>query len=89
MIEEDSRYMRNALGTRMTTYWLPDTREYLAALLKYFGTQRYSLCTYSMQNLQGRLRRPEGFKLHTSLSLSPTGSTVRDMGQGYLHCPYI
>jgi hypothetical protein len=33
MLEEDSRYLRNALGTRTTTYWLPNIWEYLAALL--------------------------------------------------------
>jgi hypothetical protein len=34
MLEEDSRYPRNALGTRTATYWLPNTWEYLLALLK-------------------------------------------------------
>ena len=33
MLEEDSRYLRNALGTLMATYWLPNTCEYLIALL--------------------------------------------------------
>ena len=32
-LEEDSRYMRNALGSRTATYWLPNTWEYLIALL--------------------------------------------------------
>jgi hypothetical protein len=56
---------------------------------QYFGTRRCSLRTHSTQNLQGRLWRPEGLKLHASLLLSPTGATVRDMGQEYLHRPYI
>ena len=34
MLEEDSRYLRNALGTRMATYWLPNSWEYLSALLR-------------------------------------------------------
>jgi hypothetical protein len=34
MLEEDSRYPRNALGTQTATYWLPNTWEYLIALLK-------------------------------------------------------
>ena len=34
MLEEDSCYPRNALGTRMATYWLPNAWEYLAALLE-------------------------------------------------------
>jgi hypothetical protein len=34
MLEEDSRYLRNALGTRTTTYWLPNAWEYLVALLE-------------------------------------------------------
>ena len=34
MLEEDSRYPRNALGTRTTTYWLSNTWEYLSALLR-------------------------------------------------------
>jgi len=34
MLEEDSRYPRNALGTQTATYWLLNTWEYLAALLK-------------------------------------------------------
>jgi hypothetical protein len=54
-----------------------------------FGSWRCSLCTHSTQNLQGRLRRPEGLKLCASLSLSSTGATVRNIGQGYLHRPYI
>jgi hypothetical protein len=33
MLEEDSRYPKNALGTRTATYWLPKTWEYLLALL--------------------------------------------------------
>jgi hypothetical protein len=33
MLEEDSRYLRNALGTQTATYWLPNTWEYLIALL--------------------------------------------------------
>ena len=33
MLEEDSRYSRNALGTQTATYWLPNTWEYLIALL--------------------------------------------------------
>jgi hypothetical protein len=33
IFEEDSRYPRNALDTRTTTYWLPNTWEYLIALL--------------------------------------------------------
>ena len=33
MLEEDSRYPKNALGTRMATYWLPNTWEYHATLL--------------------------------------------------------
>ena len=45
MLEEDSRYSRNALGTRTTTYWLPDTREYLIALFKCLSYQRM-LTTY-------------------------------------------
>jgi hypothetical protein len=54
-----------------------------------FGIQRCSLCTHNTQDLQGRQRCPEGFELHASLSLSPTGATVGDMGQEYLHRPYI
>ena len=34
MLEEDSRYPRNALGTRVATYWLPNTWEYPSALLE-------------------------------------------------------
>jgi hypothetical protein len=34
MLEEDSRYPRNALGTRTATYWLPYAWKYLAALLE-------------------------------------------------------
>ena len=34
MLEEDSPYPRNALGTRTATYWLPNTWEYLVALLR-------------------------------------------------------
>jgi hypothetical protein len=34
MLEEDSRYPRNALGTRIATYLLPNTWEYLLALLE-------------------------------------------------------
>jgi hypothetical protein len=49
---------------------------------QYFGTRRCSLCTHSTQNLQGWLRCPKGLKLCASLSLSPTGATVRDIGQG-------
>jgi len=33
MLEEDSRYPRNALGTRTATYWLSNTWKYLAVLL--------------------------------------------------------
>ena len=33
MLEEDCCYPRNALGTRTATYWLPNTWEYLVALL--------------------------------------------------------
>jgi hypothetical protein len=33
MLEEDSRYPRNALGTQTVTDWLPNTWEYLLALL--------------------------------------------------------
>lgn len=55
MLEEDYRYPRNALGTRTTTCWLPDTQEYLIALFKCLGTRGCSLQAYSVQNLQGRL----------------------------------
>ena len=34
MLEEDSCNLRNTLGTRTTTYWLPNTWEYLLALLE-------------------------------------------------------
>ena len=34
ILEEDSRYLRNDLGTRTTTYWLPNTWESQAALLE-------------------------------------------------------
>jgi hypothetical protein len=34
MLEEDSCYPRNVLGTRMATYWLPNTWEYLSILLR-------------------------------------------------------
>jgi hypothetical protein len=34
MLEEDSSYPRNALGTRTAIYWLPDPWEYLIALLE-------------------------------------------------------
>jgi len=34
ILEEDSCYPRNALGTRTTTYWLPNTWESQAALLE-------------------------------------------------------
>jgi hypothetical protein len=34
MLEEDSHNLRNALGTRTTTYWLPNTWEYPRALLR-------------------------------------------------------
>ena len=34
MLEEDSRYPRNALGTRTATYWLLNTCEYPSALLR-------------------------------------------------------
>ena len=34
MLEEDSRYLRNAFGTQTATYWLPNTWEYLIALLE-------------------------------------------------------
>ena len=34
MLEEDSRYPRNAFGTRTAIYWFPNTWEYLVALLK-------------------------------------------------------
>ena len=34
MLEGNSRYPRNALGTRTATYWLPNTWEYLSALLR-------------------------------------------------------
>ena len=30
-----------------------------------------------------------GLELYAGLSLSPMGATVRDMGQGYLHRPYM
>jgi hypothetical protein len=53
------------------------------------GTRRCSLCTHSTQNLQGRLWRLEGLKICASLSLSPMEATLKDMGQGYLHRPYI
>jgi hypothetical protein len=33
ILEEDSHYLRNALGTRTVTYWLPNTWEYLIVLL--------------------------------------------------------
>jgi len=33
MVEKDSRYLKNGLGTRTTTYWLPNTWEYLIVLL--------------------------------------------------------
>jgi hypothetical protein len=33
MLEEDSRYPRNALGTRTATYCLSNTWDYLIALL--------------------------------------------------------
>jgi hypothetical protein len=34
MLEEDSHYSRNALGTQTATYWLPNTWKYLLALLE-------------------------------------------------------
>jgi hypothetical protein len=34
MLEEDSRYLRNALGTQTTTYWLSNTWEYPSTLLR-------------------------------------------------------
>jgi hypothetical protein len=34
MLEEDSRYPRNALGTQTATYWLPHTWEHPSALLR-------------------------------------------------------
>jgi hypothetical protein len=34
LLVEDSRNLRNALGTRTTTYWLPNTWEYPRALLR-------------------------------------------------------
>ena len=34
MIEEDSRYPRNALGTRAAIYQLPNTWDYLSTLLR-------------------------------------------------------
>ena len=88
MLEEDSRYPRNALGTGTATYWLPNTREYLITLL---NTSAPEDAHWYLQytELAGGIVMSRGLKLHASLSLSPTGATVRDMGQGYLHRPYI
>ena len=78
ILEEDSRYPRNALGIRMATYWLLNTWEYLNALLK-----------TSAPEDAGEIATSRGLELYASLSLSHTGATVRDMGQRYLHRPYM
>jgi hypothetical protein len=39
MLEENSHYPRNALGTRTATYWLPNTWEYLIALLNTLASE--------------------------------------------------
>jgi hypothetical protein len=87
MLEEDSCYSRNALGTRTVTYWLSNTWEHLIALLNTSAPEDAHYVLTIRRTCRGRLRRPEGLKLHASLSLSHTGTTVRDMGQGYLHRP--
>jgi len=73
MLEEDSRYLRNALGTLMATYWLPNTCEYLIALLNTSAPEDAHYVLTVRRTYRGRLRRPEGLKLYASLPLSPMG----------------
>jgi hypothetical protein len=81
MLEEDSRYPRNACSWYSNSNILaPQYLGISTCTARDFGTRRSALCTHSTQNLQGRLRRPKGLKLRASLSLSPTRATIRDMG---------
>jgi hypothetical protein len=87
-ILEDSRYLRNALGTRTTTYWIPNTWEYLSALLRTSAPEdAHRYLQYA--ELVGEIVTSQGLELYAGLSLSSMEATVRNMGQGYLHSPYM
>jgi hypothetical protein len=60
ILEEDSRYPRNALGTRTTIYRLPNTWEYQAALLKSSVLDENAHWYLQYIELAGRLRHLEG-----------------------------
>ena len=65
----------------------PDTRG-LLIVFKRLGTREVFVRTYGTIALQG-LTAPEGWYSSMSLSLNPMGATVKDMGQGCPHQPYI
>jgi hypothetical protein len=71
--EEDSRYPRNAIGTRTTTYRLPNTWEYQAVLLKSSVPDENAHWYLQYTELAGEIVTSRGLKLRASLSLSPTG----------------
>jgi hypothetical protein len=75
MHEEDSRYPRNALGTRTATYWLPNTWEYLIPLLNTSAPEDAHYVLTVRRTYGGRLRRPEGLKLHARQGGGPQGVT--------------
>ena len=60
ILEEDSRYSRNALSTQTATYWLPKRLGISSCTSPNFGNPEVLTGTYSMQNLQGELRHPKG-----------------------------
>jgi hypothetical protein len=60
ILEEDSRYLRNVLGTLMVTYWLLILGNIKLHYSNLWYPMRMLIGTYSTQNLQGGLRRFEG-----------------------------